>query len=404
MTQRRAIRNSQVRPRPPSTGRPAPAKKRPRPSSPYRVPAHKPIDRGPGLPLLVRGLLVLGIVALGAVVVYSATGQIGKLVAGVGTTIGQALDSVTSTSSPRPSGGAAPDSPSLEQPTDTYTNQSTVDIVGTVPLSAIGSSDFTISLYQKLPGQDPALIRDEVPIPATASFTIPGVKLVKGANVFTAAIVDAAGVASEMSKPITFVVDTSKPKLSILSPKDGATVNGRSVQISGKTQANSTILGRNASNRASTTGGADKNGAFTINVPISAGRNAITITATDPASNATSTILTLTRGSGKLTMTLSANRHDFSAKAGANLRFAATLIDPDGKAIASQSVTFTISIAGLPTYVKQATTNGSGIATVTLSVRPGAAARGRNHTGPVVASAGTRLGHIQKTIVVRTNK
>ena len=99
MSDRRALRGSQVRPRPPSSGRSTPQKLRPRPS-PYRVAQHKPVARGPGIPFIGRAVLALAVVALGAVVLYSATGQIGKIVAGVGGAVSSFLTNAGANPSP----------------------------------------------------------------------------------------------------------------------------------------------------------------------------------------------------------------------------------------------------------------------------------------------------------------
>src|SRR6266508_5741651 len=138
MTQRRGTRSSQVRPRPPSTGRPAPPT-RPRRASPRRAIPHKRIDRGPGMPIPIRAVMVLAVVALGAVILYSATGQIGTTVAGFGTAISQAIDGFGNGPSAIPSAGPIAPAPSLDAPATAYTNQVTVDITGTVPLIVLGS-------------------------------------------------------------------------------------------------------------------------------------------------------------------------------------------------------------------------------------------------------------------------
>jgi len=355
------------------------------------------------MPLVIRVMLGLTVVALGVVILYSATGQIGKMVAGLGSAVSAAIEGFASPASPSPSAGAIASAPALDTPATSYTNQASVDITGSVPLTVLGTDEYTISLYQQLQGQKPALIREQVAIPQTAAFTIPGVKLVKGANVFTATIVGPGGE-SPQSKPVTYVLDTAKPKLSITSPKNGATVNGTTIKVTGRTQAGSNVVAMNATNHTSATGTADRNGAFSISLPITLGSNAITVTATDPAGNATSVSLKLTRGSGKLTMTLTANRYSFSAKSGATLRFTAAVFDPDGKPVNGQVVFFTISIAGIPTDVKSAKTGADGGVTVTEAVAPGAANSGRNQTGPVIASADTQPGHVQKSIVITTGK
>src|SRR6267378_2303590 len=227
MSDRRAQRGSQVRPRPATSVRATPQKLRPRPS-PYRISQHKRVARGPGIPFVGRAVLALAVVGLGAVILYSATGQIGKIVASVGGAVSSFLANAGSAPSTSPSRGPVSGAPSIVAPSNPYTSELTVDISGTVPITILGSTDFTISLYQALQGQKPALIEHNVQIPQTATFTIPGIKLLKGTNVFTATIVGPGGE-SAPSGPVTYVLDTTKPKLTITSPKDGAKVNGTSV-------------------------------------------------------------------------------------------------------------------------------------------------------------------------------
>jgi hypothetical protein len=402
MSDRRALRGSQVRPRPASSGRSTPQKLRPRPS-PYRISQHKRITRGPGIPFIGRALLALAIVALGAVVLYSATGQIGKIVANVGGAVSSFLANPGTNPSASPSEGPVAGAPTIVAPSNAYTNDATVDITGTVPISVIGSHDFTISLYQALQGQQPTLVQHNVAIPQTATFTIPGVKLLKGTNVFTATIVGPGGDESALSSPVTYVYDTAKPKLTITSPKDGAKVNGTTVNINGRTQGSSTILAQNGSNHTSSSATADKSGAFTVTVAITQGLNAIAITATDPATNAATVTIKLTRGNGKLTLGLTSSLNSFRASKGATLVFTATLVNPDGKPIVGQSVTMTIAIAGLPATVKaDLITDSHGQVKVTYPINKGAAKLGAGHWGNVTANADTSFGHAQRTISIKT--
>lgn len=402
MSDRRALRGSQVRPRPATKGRATPQTLRPRPS-PYRISQHKRIARGPGIPFVGRALLALAVVGLGAVILYSATGQIGRIVANVGGAVSSFLANAGSAPSTSPSLGPVPGAPSIVAPGNPYTSELTVDINGTVPITILGSTDYTISLYQALQGQKPALIEHNVQIPQTATFTIPGIKLLKGTNVFTATIVGPGGE-SAPSSPVTYVLDTTKPKLTIISPKDGAKINGTSVTITGRTQASSSILAQNGSNHTSVTTTADRSGAFTVTVAITRGANAITITATDPASNATTVTMTLTKGSGKLGLALTSNMSSFSARKGATLVFTVVLTDPDGKVIVGQSMTMTITLAGLgPDVRADLTTDSHGRVTVTYPINKHAADGGVGKSGSVTATADTAFGHVQKTITIRTD-
>ena len=401
MSDRRALRGSQVRPRPPSSVRSTPQKLRPRPS-PYRVAQHKPVARGAGIPFIGRAVLALAVVALGAVVLYSATGQIGRIMGGVGGAVSSFLSNAGANPSQAAASGAPAGAPTIVAPDEAYTSEPTVDITGTVPIGVIGSTDYTISLYQALQGQQPTLVQQNVAIPQTATFTIPGVSLRKGTNVFTATIVGPGGE-SEPSSPVTYVLDTTKPKITITSPKEGSRVNGTSVEIKGRTQGNSTVQVENTVNHNSSSTTADKSGAFTISVAIAQGANAITITATDPASNAAAITLHLTRGAGKLSLGLTSSLNSFSARKGTTLVFTAILKDPDGKVIANQSVTLVISIAGLPTDVRAGLkTDSQGRVTVTYRIHKHAADGGAGKWGQVTASADTRFGHVQKTIQIKT--
>ncbi|TMD31102.1 MAG: hypothetical protein E6I94_03505, partial [Chloroflexi bacterium] len=107
------------------------------------------------MPLVIRVMLGLTVVALGVVILYSATGQIGKMVAGLGSAVSAAIEGFASPASPSPSAGAIASAPALDTPATSYTNQASVDITGSVPLTVLGTDEYTISLYQQLQGQKP---------------------------------------------------------------------------------------------------------------------------------------------------------------------------------------------------------------------------------------------------------
>src|SRR5919197_4401767 len=161
MTTRRGGRPSQVRPRPPSTGRPAPAKPRPRPPVTGRGATHRRIERSRGLPLVVKLMLVLAVAGLGVIVLYTATGGLSKAVATLGTSLGGVFDKLTSTSSPAPSQALVADSPTIESPTEPYTNQASIDLVVTVPSDVVGRKGVLVRLYVALKDQTPAQAHEE---------------------------------------------------------------------------------------------------------------------------------------------------------------------------------------------------------------------------------------------------
>ena len=112
---------------------------------------------------------------------------------------------------------------------------------------------------------------------------------------------------------MTYILDQSKPKITISSPAKNAVVNGATVTITGQTQAGSAISARDEANAQTAVATADNSGKFSVVVPIAAGINGINVTATDPAGNTASAVISVQRGSGKLTIKLTASTYHFSA-------------------------------------------------------------------------------------------
>jgi hypothetical protein len=82
---------------------------------------------------------------------------------------------------------------------------------------------------------------------------------------------------------------------------------------------------------------------------------------TDPAGNVTEAKLTVRRGSGKLTVTLSASTYEIKrSKLPESITLYATATDPDGRALAGADVTFTLSMPGIPTVTVDTKTSATG--------------------------------------------
>jgi hypothetical protein len=370
MTTRRDQRQTHVRPRPPSTGRPTPVKVKPRTPGPTRLSGHRPIKRGNGVPMIARVGLVAAVVALGFGVLYVGVGGIGFVARGLGSTVGGFVDGVTSTPVPNASLAAISNAPSLAQPTEPYTSATTVDLVVTVPDGLAGDPDHRIRVYLRLPDQNPTAIA-EAPL-ADAPKTIIPVELTDGINDFTVTIVGPGGE-SDASLAIRYIFDDAPPKITITSPKNNATVNRKAVEIKGKTQARTTLLARNEANGSTIAGTAESDGTFTLSLALSSGVNKVTISGTDPAGNVSEVSLNVKRGSGQLTVTLSAS--DYSIKRSQlpePVTLFATVTDPDGKALAGANVTFTLSVPGIPTVTIDAKTDGQGKASFKTTIPRGA--------------------------------
>jgi hypothetical protein len=373
MTTRRGGRPSQVRPRPPSNGRPSPTKVRPRAPAPGRLAQHRRVDRGPGIALPFRALLAVLVIALGAGVLLLATGGLGKVAATIGSAFGGFVTVLTTAPSPSPSAAVAADAPVLVSPDEPYTNQATVDLIGRVPAAVAGSTDSRIRLYVAIGNGKPGVVT-EVAVGTSQQFLIPGVQLSPGVNAFTATIVGAGGLESDSSAVVTYILDVTKPRLVISAPKSGAIINGRTVQVVGQTQARSTMSARNLTTNATVAGSADETGAFSLVVPIGNGVNQIEIGSVDPAGNESTVSLAVRRGSGALKANLTASLRSVRAR---NLpepvTLTVTVTDPDGQALPGANVTFTLAVPGVPVIASSTmTTSSQGTATFTTSIAKGA--------------------------------
>ena len=370
MTTRRDHRPTHVRPRPPSTSRSTPVKVKTRSPGPNRLASHRAIQRNNGLPFVFRLALAVAIVAMGLLVLYVAVGGLGKVAGGLGSTLSGFVTDVTSTPSPRATDIVPADPPSIEQPTEPYTSEATADLAVTVPAALEGDKNHRLRVWLTLPDQRPTAIQD-VAI-ADGPKTIIPVELTKGINDFTVTIFGPGGE-SEPSVAVRYVFDAAPPKLTVTSPKKNAVVNGKAVVIKGKTQARTTLLARNDANGSTIAATASADGTFALSLALSGGVNKITITGTDPAGNVASTTISVRRGSGKLTVQLTASTYRIKrSQLPEPVTLTATVTDPDGKALAGADVTFTLSMPGIPTVSIDTTTSASGKATFKTTVPKGA--------------------------------
>ena len=365
-------RPSQVRPRPPSSGTPRPTSPAPRRPVAPRIPPPRADERPRGLPLAAKAALGFSVVALGAVVLFTMVGALPGIVSTVGGAVSGIAGAVRPSPSPSPTIAVIPVAPVLDAPTQVATNVASVTVTGSVPASIVGRrAGITIRLYVALPKKEPIQVR-EVPLGETPNFAIADVALQPGRNEFSATVMGPGGE-SEASPIVVYVLDTTKPKIAISSPKDKATVNGASVTIIGKTQGRAAISVRDAASGRIVIGVADGTGAFQVVLPLADGTNEISVTATDPAGNATTVVLTVRRGTGELKVTLNASAYRISAaKLPRTLELRAVVTDPEGKSLAGRDITFTLSIPGVPPITGDETTDASGVAVFRTSIPAGA--------------------------------
>ena len=286
------------------------------------------------MPWIIRLALIAAILVLSAGILYVGARGFGVVVGGVGSTLSGFVKGVTATPvARRPSSMPCRPRRRSTSRTEPYTSESSVDLVVTVPPALIGNTDHRIRLYLTLPGQQAAAIT-EVPIADAPKTVIPGIGLTDGINDFSVTITGPGGQ-SDPSAVVRYVFDDTPPKITITSPKNNAVVNGKAVTIKGKTQARTTLLARNDANGSSVAGTAESDGSFTLSVALATGVNKITITGTDPAGNAAQAVVSVRRGTGKLTVALSASTYNIKrSKLPEPVTLTATVTDPDGHALA----------------------------------------------------------------------
>lgn len=386
MATRRGGRPPQVRPRPPSSGRAAPVKARPRAPAPGRLATHRKVERGPGVALPFQLLLAAGVLALGVGVLILATGGFGKIVGAIGTTVNGFVNELTATAVPSIAPITAADAPVLEAPEEPYTNQATVDLIGTIPALVAGDTTSRIRIYVAIGDGQPGVVT-EVPVGASQHFLVPGVTLSPGTNTFTATIVGPTDLQSEASAAVAYILDKARPKITVSSPKDNAIVNAGTVALVGQTQSRSAMSARNMSTNATVTGAADSKGAFNLLLPIGTGTNQIQITATDPAGNIGTATLAVRRGTGALTAKLTASFYRVRlSKLPERVNLFVTVTDPDGRALAGASVTFTLAPQGIPVIA-------SGLRMTSATGKA---------TFPTTIPRGATAGQCQVTVIVET--
>ena len=370
MTSRRASRPTHVRPRPPSSGRPAPVKVRHRAPEPGRLSVHTPIRRSRGIPLIGRLALAAGIFAVGAGVIYLGAGGLGTVAGALGSTVSDLIAGVTATPVPSPTPVVTSQAPRIESPTEPYTNQESVDLIVTVPAELAGDSDHRVRVYLALKDQASAAIQ-EAPLGTTPRTIIP-VTLTKGVNDFSVTLVGPGGE-SESSALVRWVLDLSKPPIRLSAPKDEAVINRKAVTLEGRTQGRTTLIARNQKTGDSVSGTAANDGTFALSLPIATGSNLLTIMATDPAGNVNETELTVTRGSGRLRATISASAYSISqATLPQVIELIVNVDDPDGKPLADAQITFTLAIPGVRPITGDATTDANGRAVFETTIPKGA--------------------------------
>jgi Glucodextranase, domain B len=289
------------------------------------------------LPLPARLLLLGGLILLGAVILGAGSGALGRVAASLGGTVGDLVGGILTTVATTPSPTVAPALvPRLDAPRSRYTNQKTYTLTGHLPSSVLGTPDSTVRIY------DNGHLVVAVPITTTADFSVPELPLVEGDNELTAAIA-IAGREDEPSDPISVVLDTTAPTITLSSPKNGLTVTANTVTVAGSTKANATVTIQNVNSGGTTSVIADSKGAFHVDMTLISGSNDLTITVTDQAGNTASKSVTVKHSGGGVSASLNLSSRTVSGSNPKALTLTVTVRDSKGHAVTGGTVVFSVA-------------------------------------------------------------
>ena len=295
--------------------------------------------RQPALPLVVKVLLAVALLAMGAATTVAAGGLVGGALSRLGGTVAAIFDAQLNGPTPSPAPLSAPGAPRLVLTGTGWTNQSDLTVHGFVPQGLGDQRGYSVRVYVN--GE----LAGEQDLTGTQDFAVT-VPIPDGPSLITATILGPTGEGAE-SAPIQVVFDDTPPSIKISAPKNGATIKAESVIVKGTTQADSTVTVRNDSNGGRASAVASK-GAFAIEISITGGPNALEVTAVDPAGNSKTTTLNVIGGNGSASASVSLTKTSFKLSAlpsaiGATVR----VLGPNGKAISGAAVVFTIQIPGI---------------------------------------------------------
>ena len=357
-------RSKHVRPRPASSGRPQlqPIK--------AAAPDRRRVRQHPGLsarrrrtPLVLRTGLGLAVVLLAAGVFLLASGGFGTALTALAGGFSTAFNRLVATPVPTATDLPLTDSPLIAAPAQPYTNEAALNLDVSVPVVALGDPNAKVRIYLALEGLKAAPIVD-VPVTTTSRLVVP-ITLTEGRNDISATLFRGSAE-SEPSPIVTWVLDLTPPKITVSSPKDGASIDTPAATIKGTTQAGSTVIARNPANSASITAVAARDGSVEIELPLVPGDNQIEIDATDPAGNSAQQTLKLKQGSTEMRVRLSSSLYTISVSHHpSSLQLSVLVTDPSGDPLVGSRAFFTLQIPGLAPISNELFTDAAGRATFT---------------------------------------
>ena len=218
----------------------------------------------------------------------------------------------------------------------------------------------TVRIYSPAPGPEPGPAR-RGPGRGDARLHRPRGRPRQGANDFTATLYGPGGRASRRGRQPT---SSTTPRRRSRSPRPAkdATVNGKTVTIVGKTQARSTLVARNEANDASVTGIAEDDGTFQLD-PADRRRDRTGSGSPPPTRAGTRPRRSSTSAAAPASCAPTSPRRATSSRASgcpSNITLTVSRDRPGRPSARGATVTFTLTAPGVPPITRTITTDGEG--------------------------------------------
>jgi hypothetical protein len=239
-------------------------------------------------------------------------------------------------------------------------------------ISGTAEADATVTVTLTTAGTVIATLKAD----AAGLFSLTDITLQDGVNTFTARATDAAGNDSPFSAPLTIVLDTVKPVITVTAPQAGAIISTSEAAISGTVSEPVSALTVNGQQVTA------NDLSFSAILPLAAGPNSALLIATDLAGNVATTTLTIQRDSTPPVVVITAPQAGLLTR-NAIVQLSGTVDDAEAiltvngeKGIVNGNVfTFNLTLAeGLNSIIVAATdkagNSGSAAVSVTLDANP----------------------------------
>jgi hypothetical protein len=301
-----------------------------------------------------------------------------------GTGVNLPPDPTAGSAAATPTAPGGPTAPTLTPPVNAYTRVGSVDVSGTVPEGLVRAASQRLRVF--VDGK----IARQVKLPDGPSFVVRAVPLKVGRHAITASINGPDGE-TRRSEPMVITVDVTPPALQLTGPLECDTVYVDHATVAGKLLGGHEVAIENQTTGATALAAPTPDGAFTAEIPISLGVNALVVMGQDLAGNTSQQHIRVVRAEGKPTasLTISSTRIKI-ARLPASITIETVVLDEARAPIPGAAVTFTLSPPGLPTSTYHAETDDSGTARwEQVGLSPDGAIPGKGFATVLVTLPGT---------------